>query len=364
MIHPARNAVPRRIVSTVVLVSFAAVAGALALTAPPQIAAQTASAPARAAAPQALNWKPYSYPADGFRISFPSAPEVEKNTVPTDVGKIELRSYTTMVSSTALYAGFSDFGTRIEGTDPDALLQGGKKGALSTSKSRLVSEKKINLGKNPGLEFEGEGDSFHLSARIYLVADVLYQTTVVSPINDRYADTARFLDSFQLIPRVDSEGKPLAAPASAWKPYNYPADGFSASYPSEPEMQKRDVPTHAGSVESRSYIAQAGPVTLFVDVCDFGNQTAGKDPDELLQGAKNGALTNSKSHLTREKKITLGTYHGVELESESDESHFYARVYMVGTTLYQTLVVWPLASPYPDTIRFLDSFHLVPRAAI
>jgi hypothetical protein len=36
---------------------------------------------------------------------------------------------------------------------------------------------------------------------------------------------------------------------------------------------------------------------------------------------------------------------------------------MVGSTLYQTLVVAPLGKPYADTARFLDSFQLIPRTA-
>ncbi len=152
-----------------------------------------------------------------------------------------------------------------------------------------------------------------------------------------------------------------ALSAQAWKTYSYPADGFSASYPSEPELQKRDVPTDAGSFELRSYLVQDGQVAMFIGVCDYGQQVAGRDPDSVLQGAKDGALSNSKSHLVSEKKITLGVYHGVEFEAESDAAHFSARIYLVGTTLYQTLVVTPLGKPYPDTARFLDSFQLIPR---
>jgi hypothetical protein len=155
----------------------------------------------------------------------------------------------------------------------------------------------------------------------------------------------------------------LGAQTLEWKSYSYPADGFQASYPSEPELQKRDVPTDAGSFQLRSYIAQVAPVALFIGVCDYGSQVAGKDPDVLLQGAKNGALQNSNSHLVSEKKITLGVYHGVEFESESDAAHFTARIYMVGTTLYQTLVVAPIGKPFPDTVRFLDSFQLIARTA-
>jgi hypothetical protein len=154
----------------------------------------------------------------------------------------------------------------------------------------------------------------------------------------------------------------LGAQTPDWKTYTYSSDGFSASYPSQPEMQKRDFPTDAGSYELRSYIAQDSLVALFVGVCDYGSQASGKDPDTLLQGAKNGALSNSSSHLLREKKITLGVYHGVEFEAESDVAHFFARIYMVNTTLYQTLVVSPLGKSYADTARFIDSFQLIPRA--
>ena len=159
----------------------------------------------------------------------------------------------------------------------------------------------------------------------------------------------------------------LGAQAPDWKAYKYADDGFSASFPSAPELSKRNVDTTAGAFELRSYIAQVGQSALFVGVCDYGAKTAGRDPDEVLQGTKSGALENSKSHLVREQKITLGIYHGLEFESESDatenKAHFYARIYFVGSTLYQTLTVSPVGTPYPDTVRFLDSFQLIARTA-
>jgi hypothetical protein len=155
----------------------------------------------------------------------------------------------------------------------------------------------------------------------------------------------------------------LGAQTPQWKTYSYATDGFSASYPSEPTLQKRDVPTDAGSFELRSYSVEVGPVALFAGVCDYGVHTAGKDPDTLLQGAKNGALQNSGSHLVSETKITLGIYHGVAFESESDSTHFSARIYIVGSTLYQTLVVTPVGTPFPDAARFLDSFQLIARTS-
>lgn len=170
-----------------------------------------------------------------------------------------------------------------------------------------------------------------------------------------------------LLPMVTAIGaQTQSAPAPAWNSYSYPADGFSVSFPSAPTIDKKNVPTDAGNFELRSYIATVGTngdVAMFVGVCDYGTQAAGRNPDDMLQGAKNGALKNSNSHLLSETKTMFGIYHGLTFEAESDQAHFSARIYMVGTTLYQMLVVWPLGKPYADTTRFMDSFQLIPRTA-
>jgi len=153
----------------------------------------------------------------------------------------------------------------------------------------------------------------------------------------------------------------LHAQTPDWKTYSYPADGFSASFPSAPEMTKKAVDTKVGPVELRSYIVTEGDTALFVGIADYRPQDITRTPDELLQGAKNGALQNAKAHLLSEAKITLGIYQGLEFESESDEAHFSARIYFVGHSLYQTLVAIPLGQPYANTGRFLDSFQIIAR---
>lgn len=149
--------------------------------------------------------------------------------------------------------------------------------------------------------------------------------------------------------------------APTWKSYSYPTDGFEASYPAEPSVQKKDVDTQAGKFELRTYTAQMGDVALFIGVCDYGDTAPNTNPDSLLEGAKNGALMNSSSHIKSEKKIMLGSFHGLEYEAESDSAHFTARIYVVGNTLYQTLVMFPLGKPYEDAGKFLNSFQLIPR---
>ncbi len=153
----------------------------------------------------------------------------------------------------------------------------------------------------------------------------------------------------------------LSAQTQEWKSYSYPADGFRVSFPDVPAEGKQDVPTEAGSFELRTYLVSVSPSALYIGVCDYGDKVANKTPDAILEGAKEGALTNTKSHLLREKSIRLDGNHGVEFESATDEMHFFARIYLVGSTLYQTLVVSPPTNKFADTARFLDSFKLITR---
>ena len=152
-----------------------------------------------------------------------------------------------------------------------------------------------------------------------------------------------------------------AAPAPNWKTYSYTADGLSASFPFEPQFSKRDVPTDKGSFELRAYLVEDGEAAIFVGVCDYGSAISDRSPDQVLDGAQQGAIDNVKAHLVSGKKIIFGVYPGREFEAESDAIHFTARIFLVGTTLYQTLTAAPLGKPYAGTQRFLDSFQLIAR---
>jgi hypothetical protein len=102
--------------------------------------------------------------------------------------------------------------------------------------------------------------------------------------------------------------------------------------------------------------------SYYVGVCDYGQAAAGQDPDAMLQGAKNGAMTNTNSHLIREQKINLSVVPGIAFDAENDKAHFSAHVYIAGTTLYQVLVVYPIGNAPQNVAGFLDSFGLISRS--
>lgn len=156
-------------------------------------------------------------------------------------------------------------------------------------------------------------------------------------------------------------GFPPSAQPAEWKTYSFPADGFSISFPTEPAQQKQSVNTAAGTFELRTYLAASDTVALYVGVCDYGDAAKGGDPDAILDGAQNGAVSNFNAHLVNSKKVMLGIYPGVAFEAGAEGAHFFGRIYLVGPILYQAFVALSSNRPYPDTTRFLDSFQLIPR---
>jgi len=152
------------------------------------------------------------------------------------------------------------------------------------------------------------------------------------------------------------------AAQTQWKTYRYASDGFAISMPSEPTPSKQSVPTEAGTFELRAYLATDDDAALYVGVCDYGQVAEGKDPWIILEGAKNGAIKNVNGHLLSFERISLGTYPGMKFDGENDTLHFSARIYMVGTTLYQTLTASPISHPYPASQQFFDSFQIIARS--
>ncbi len=153
---------------------------------------------------QTLQWKEYSYAADGFAVSFENVPDIQKKTVPTDAGPIELRTYSEQIGSVQLMVTVSDYGSALKVKDADAELEGAKNAAVKNAGARLVSEKKFMFDVYPGLEFEAESGTARFTARIYLVGSTLYQTLVAAPVGKPFAGTTEFLDSFKLIAKPGS----------------------------------------------------------------------------------------------------------------------------------------------------------------
>jgi hypothetical protein len=315
-------------------------------------------------AAQTAAWKPFGSSTEGFRALFPAEPEETRSSVPVGGDTYELRSYVAEQGTTALYVGICDYGPKGASADAHELLTSAKSGAMGHMNAHILSEKPIDLGTSSvlqaqGVSFEAENEKLHFSVRMYIADGVLYQVMVATPIGETFADASRFLDSFELL-KPSARGAVASAAMSAveWKPYHSPTDGFNVSFPSVPTVEKQNIATDAGQFELRTYVAEDSSVALIIAVCNYGPTAKNKDPQDLLEHARSGAIGNLKAHLLTEKKINLGANPGTAFEADSGTQHISSRIFLAGSMLYQTMVVSPLDNHYAGTTRFLDSFQI------
>ncbi len=141
--------------------------------------------------------------ADGhFKIFFQGAPTISDETVPTEVGNIEMKTFMYEKSITeAFMVAYSDYPSAlIELSDPQTLLQGGKDGALgSLGISTLDEEREIELDGNPGLYFKGNNSSYYVVYEVYLVDNRLYQVAILRDGSyPSQEDVDSFIGTFEL----------------------------------------------------------------------------------------------------------------------------------------------------------------------
>ncbi|MBN2572894.1 MAG: hypothetical protein JXA68_12255 [Ignavibacteriales bacterium] len=143
----------------------------------------------------------------GFAVEFPSEPERMTQSVPTEVGDIQMTIYQAMSSdgNVVYFVSYNDYPAElVEQGDPESMLEEGMNGALGTYSSQLISSKKIKYGDHPGIEFfaggESQGYAINVKARMYLVENRLYQALVLGlegSIDEDEMD--EFLETFRLL---------------------------------------------------------------------------------------------------------------------------------------------------------------------
>ena len=143
-----------------------------------------------------------------------------------------------------------------------------------------------------------------------------------------------------------------------WRTFN-PEGLFSVFLPCAPEVVKKDVTAaDPQSFYLRSYVVQLHPGALQVEILSDDNRQ-GEATEARLRRQMAREVESLTGNVTREKRINLDGFPGLECEIQGKSSDFTVRIYLVNSMVYRTLVMRPLDAPYPDTERFLDSFRIL-----
>lgn len=146
-------------------------------------------------------------------------------------------------------------------------------------------------------------------------------------------------------------------------PFSSMEGGFQINAPVTPKEETKELKTVLGTMPLKLFSGSLSDTAMFmVGYADFPKgTTALGNIDDMLDGAVNGATTNTKGTLVRSKKITLGTNPGREADIEilGGKVTIRSRFYLVNDRLYQVLVLTPTTDlNAAEVSNFLDSFKL------
>jgi hypothetical protein len=149
---------------------------------------------------QSNEWKEHIYSDEGFAITTPSEPVLQKETKETPVGAVEAHNYVVDLGNDCGVAiNATDFKI-AQGIDTKMVLEASKNGTAESMNGKITSEKEIMLGKNPGIQFELETESNHMLARYFFISGKLFALISIAPRSTPISPkTDRIFDSFRLV---------------------------------------------------------------------------------------------------------------------------------------------------------------------
>jgi hypothetical protein len=139
--------------------------------------------------------------------------------------------------------------------------------------------------------------------------------------------------------------------------------GFSISMPGKPAKSDSTVPSAAGPLPLRMYTLSKGYEGYFTGYSEYPDIVfTASEPEEILNGAQQGAISNIKGEVTSQRSITIDGHPGREIVGTSPEQNigFTARVYLAKPRIYMVVYTqYDKSKPVSaDGKKYLDSFKL------
>ncbi|MGE6763896.1 hypothetical protein ACQKGO_38155 [Corallococcus interemptor] len=154
---------------------------------------------------------------------------------------------------------------------------------------------------------------------------------------------------------------PAAPPAPAFKPYEA-TEGFVIGMPAEPQVERKQVPLGANTVNTAAFSSRTEDGTIFsISTADYPERlVASRPPEALLNEGKDGLVKQVQGTIKEEADVTLDGYPGKSYTVSSPVvGEVKARNFLVGPRLYTLLVIYNPNHPNTTADEFLTSLKLV-----
>ena len=126
--------------------------------------------------------------------------------------------------------------------------------------------------------------------------------------------------------------------SSSWQTVN--GEGFTVSMPGSPSHDTQSVPSAVGPIPIHLYTLSEGFEGYIVGYSEYPDAVfSSAQPEDLMNGAQNGAINNVQGQVTSQRSITINGYPGREIVGTSPSKNigFVARLYLVKPRMYMML---------------------------
>jgi hypothetical protein len=144
------------------------------------------------------------------------------------------------------------------------------------------------------------------------------------------------------------------------KAFSPDGGGFSIMLPGTPELQTQTVNTAAGPIVVKMYIVNDNGMAYIVSYNDYPQEAMDQTtPEQVLDGARDGAVANVYGKLLSETILSLDGYPGRQINVGVGDNGIKARIYLVNNRLYNVMVSGPGQKLTTKTVGdVLESFKL------
>ena len=134
---------------------------------------------------------------------------------------------------------------------------------------------------------------------------------------------------------------PARASAQSWAEYRPPGIGFALEMPNGWATQVQDIDTAIGPVKGyMASIETGGLAYLSMYIPYPPDKVRGKPVQAILDGAREGAVSNVKGHLRSEEQVTFGNFPGRKIIIDAPgDLVLVHEFFMMDATLVQAVVV-------------------------
>jgi hypothetical protein len=152
------------------------------------------------------------------------------------------------------------------------------------------------------------------------------------------------------------------SPKPNWQEFIGPEGDFSIQLPGTPKESVSTSNPDIGEVTIHMFNVPMGKYAYVVAYSDYPSDfVQNNGAKKILEGARDGALSNTGGKLLEETSLDLNGDPGLGLKVESPDGKnlAQAKMYMVGTRLYQIFVAGPKDEEgSPDIQKYFESFKL------